>query len=172
MSSPAEMVQQFESTIQKLLEKLTAFSQEQLNTIPAEGRWSAAQLGEHLRKSYKGVPELLGHNTKITGRDPAEKIAMVNMDFLNFSIKMQAPEFIVPEQKTYDKTKLLQELDSLTKAIIQTAQSLDLTETCTTFAIPGYGEFTRLEWINFCLVHTQRHLRQLEGIFQTVVNNP
>lgn len=46
----------------------------------------------------------------------------------------------------------------------------DLSKTCTDFAIPGYGNFTRMEWIGFNTVHTQRHVHPLKSIISNLKN--
>ncbi len=53
-----EILNQLQKTTDELIHGLSSLSQEQLNAVPFEGSWTAAQLGEHLHKSYN-VAELL-----------------------------------------------------------------------------------------------------------------
>lgn len=36
---------------------------------------------------------------------------------------------------------------------------------------PGLGEITHVEWINFAIFHTQRHIHPLKNIKQSFLNN-
>ena len=48
--------------------------------------------------------------------------------------------------------------------LIEAARTLDLSLTCIDFEIPTFGLFTRLEFVWFYIVHTQRHTFQLQKI--------
>ena len=79
---------------------------------------------------------------------------------------MEAPDFLLPEIIDYDKKEqtlalLNREADLLTLSAIH-----DLTLTCLDFQLPGYENFTILEWISFALIHTQRHTHQLNEIYK------
>lgn len=156
-----EMVKELEAAAGELLRLLSSFDQERINTAPFEGSWTPAQVGQHLYKSYKGVPQLLQGPVKKTERDPAQNIGQIKKDFLDFSTKLKAPDFIVPESKAYDRGILLDQLQKALGLIGEAARSLDLTETCTAFSFPVYGELTRMEWVYFVICHTRRHNHQL-----------
>lgn len=163
------VVTELEAVKQELLRLLSLFNPEQINTVPADGTWSPAQVGHHLYKSYKGVPQLLSAPVKVTERNPAANISRIKNDLLNFQTKLKAPDFIIPELKIYDKEQLLTNLENALGAITEGAKSLDLTQTCTAFALPVYGEMTRLEWLYFVVFHTKRHNHQLSNLVEEVV---
>lgn len=156
---------EFDRTMQDLLDILSSLSEQQLNDSPSKDVWSAGQIGEHLLKSYASVETLLG-KTKQTDRPIDEKIALVSVLFNDYSIKMESPEAIIPS----DKPKVQQDLISALKERIEVQRDViknkDLSATCAEFAIPEYGEFTRLEWIWFNIIHTQRHIHQLKNKIQ------
>jgi hypothetical protein len=161
-----KIVDELEAVKQELVQLLSLFDPEQINTVPFEGSWSPAQVGHHLYKSYKGLPQLLQAPAKNTERDPAENFARIKNDLLNFQTKLKAPEFIIPELKIYDKELLLNNLQKALSSIAEAAKSIDLTQTCTAFALPVYGELTRLEWIFFVICHTKRHNHQLSRMVE------
>lgn len=143
---------------------LSSLEENKLNAVPFPGSWTAAQVGDHLRQSYSVIECLTGH-TKPTRRDPEAYIAPLREQFLNFKIKMQSPEFILPSQEPLDKNLLLDSLASRTAAILHFAESnADMTLTCLDFELPTLGALTRKEWLNFVLVHTLRHNHQLANI--------
>lgn len=143
---------------------LTPLSEVQLNTVPFEGSWTPGQLGDHLFKSY-GLFSVLKGKTEPTTRPVDEKIGPVKDVFLNFDIKMQSPDFIVPGTGHFDKTILLTGLNKRINGIKDFIQSKeDLTLTCLDFELPNAGTLTRTEWIQFMTVHTVRHVNQLKKI--------
>ncbi len=166
-----EISKEFKNTSTELTQLLSSLTQEQLNAVPFEHSWTAAQLGEHLRKSY-GVAELLYGPVKATERDPAEKVKRIKDALLNFDNKMISPYFIVPEIKEYDKNTLINSLKESVNKITTAAQTLNPEEICTAFALPGLGEMTRIEWLYFIIYHTQRHVHQLKNISQKLNLEP
>lgn len=146
-----------------LTDILSSRSQEELNAKPSAEEWSAAQIGEHLLKSY-GVVETLNGSTITTDGPIDQKVGELESIFLNFEIKMESPEAILPSEGIIDKTWLISELTRRNTELAAAAGSLDLSLTCTDFAFPGIGGLTRYEWLRFIVVHTQRHLRQLQHV--------
>ncbi len=162
-----EILFQIDKTFNDLLEILSSSDEITLNKIPCSGSWTMAQVGEHLLKSYSVADTLKGPVEK-TERDPEEKVGRIKEVFLNFDVKFKSPEFILPSDGLIIKDELLNSLTKRCDQIKHIAQEMDLTETCTGFDLPGLGRFTRLEWINFFLAHTQRHIHQLKNISQTL----
>lgn len=158
-----DVLKQWKETSSELIQLLRSVNQEQFNKTPFQGSWSAGQLGEHILKSY-GAIEVLNGNTEKVDRPADEKVAGVKSLFLDFSIKMKSPEEILPSENPLNKESIINGLQEKIEAFNLVVENKDLTETCTDYAIPEYGPFTRLEWINFNIVHTQRHIHQLKRI--------
>ena len=165
-----KIVGELEAAAQQLLQLLSSFDQEQVNTAPFDGSWTPAQVGHHLYKSYKGLPQLLQGPVKQTQRDPAQNAEQIKNHFSDLETKMKAPEFVVPELQQYDKATLLNNLQHALGQITGAVKTLDLTQTCTAFAFPVYGELTRLEWAYFVIYHTRRHSPQLRKMAEKLVN--
>jgi len=153
-------------TFKKLHEIHSKFTQTELNTVPYEGSWTAGQTTQHIIMASSGYAALFAGNTEETIRTP--DLYFKNLDdlFLNFSIKMDAPDFLQPALIDYNKeeqtTKLLEkEADLLTLSAVH-----DLTLTCLDFQLPGFEKFTIMEFIFFALVHAQRHTHQLNEIYK------
>ena len=144
-----------------LLHALSLFTQDNFNTVPFEDSWTAGQVAEHLYKSLKGGPQLLNGGNKPTERDPAQNVAGLRKMFLDFSIKMKSPDFILPGDEPKEQAELTRLLDETLSAIIEVAAKVDLNLTLTEFQFPGSEDTTRLELVNFMSVHTQRHTWQL-----------
>lgn len=153
-------------TFEKLNTTLSLFSDSELNTIPYHGSWTPGQVTQHIIMASSGYPELFAGKTEKTSRKPDEKIKDIDALFLNFSIKMNAQEFLQPEKKEYAKNALNLKLQKIESELLDAAEKCDLTLTCLDFQVPGFEKFTIYEWIDFVLVHTQRHTKQLNDIFR------
>lgn len=149
-----------------IVEGLSRFSEEELNKAPFEGSWTAGQVGEHLIKSA-GVTDVVFGRAEETQRAPDEKLPMLRM-FLDFSIRMKSPDFILPSEGYHDKKEIVDELRGYWDRIGEAVDTLDLNETCLDFEMPMVGRLTRLEWISFYVYHTKRHLWQLQKIYDVV----
>ncbi|MEH6764703.1 MAG: DinB family protein [Aequorivita antarctica] len=162
-----EVLKRFDIATDKLIEQLASLSEEQLNTVPFEGSWTAGQLGNHLYKSYN-IMDILNGNVEETDRDPAAKLAEIEKTFKDFSIKMNSPEMVLPTTKHIEKERLLSSLKERIEQQREAIENLDLSKTCLDAEIPGGGPFTRQEWLGFNTIHTERHNHQLKNIIESL----
>ncbi|MEJ5960858.1 DinB family protein [Pedobacter immunditicola] len=158
-----EILSQFTSVSAELLEIISSTGDERLQAAPATGGWSLAQIAEHLLKTYASVNVMNG-NVKPTERAPDEKVQGIKQLFLDYGIKMSAPVEVLPSPGPIDRTSLVKGLEKRISQMKEVLTNKDLSLTCVDFQIPGYGEFTRLEWMCFNTFHTQRHIRQMNQI--------
>ncbi|MDA6072560.1 DinB family protein [Flavobacterium sp. AC] len=153
-------------TFKKLNEILSSFSNEELNIVLYKGSWTAGQVVQHIILGNSGYPELFNGKTQKTIRKYDEHVKELEILFLNFNTKMNAPDFLKPEMKNYNKNELTLSLHEIESELLNASQNYDLTLTCVDFNVPGFENFTIYEWINFALVHSQRHTHQLNSIFK------
>lgn len=161
--STIEITNDFDATAKDLLDTVSSFSEVAFNEIPFEGSWSAAQVADHVRKSLKGTVNALYGDVKPTERKADEHVEKLKSIFLNFDIKMQSPEFILPSEQPLQKDMVFQNLKELTDKISKATNTLDLSFV-STIPFPNSGELTRYEWISFAIFHTHRHIRQMKNI--------
>lgn len=158
------MLKEMEETMTGWTEVLSSFNQEQLNRVPFEGSWTAGQIAKHLIMANFGFLEVLNGTEGETDRPADQKVARIKSDFLDFTTKMQSPDFILPKAIDYDKEILVSNIEELRGKLTEVILSSDLTKTCLAFEMPVYGYFTRWEAIYFVIYHSQRHLNQLKNI--------
>jgi len=161
------LLDEYDSATKRLLNLLNSLTQDQLNSQPIKHHWTAGQIGDHLYKSYNISHILMGKVTD-TNRPPDQKLDEIQKLFLDFDIKMESPEAIIPSNDTIDKNILLNSLMEKIEWVNTHGKTLDLSKTCLDFAIPEYGPFTRFEWIGFNTVHTRRHIHQIEQIIKHI----
>ena len=165
-----EILGEFEGVKKGLIQTISTFNQEEFNTIPFKGSWTAGQVAEHVYKSVSSFTKGLYGKVKPTTRQPDEKVEPIKKAFLDFDTKMSSPDFILPSSGAHDKNATLNSLENTMDKITDAIKKFDLTETCLSFVPPVIGELTRLESIYFVIYHTQRHIHQLKNISQKVVN--
>lgn len=153
-----------DGTLEELIQLFSTIDQEQINIVPFEGSWTAAQLVRHMIMSNSGFAEMIKGPVKETHREPDELVEKIKSDFLDFTTKMKSPDFVKPAMEHYQKTDLLNNLKNVKESIREVIENADLTKTCISFKLPGYGYLTRLEAAHFVLFHTQRHIHQLKNI--------
>ena len=156
-----QIVDAIEEEFTKLRILFTDLPESQVNTIPYEGSWTPAQLVQHVALSTGALANAIHMEAKPAKRDPGEKIEMLKKTFLDFSTRMNSPDFIKPEAGPLEKKLLLNELANAVNALrvsTENANFSDLVE-----GLP-MGAITKLEIVHFVWYHTQRHLNQMRKI--------
>lgn len=145
----------------ELLDILQSLSEQQLNAIPFKDSWTAAQLATHVTKSNKAMAQAMEMQGVLAERDPAERAAQLKNTFLNFDIKFQSPDFIVPGNGSYRSEAVVA---ALKKSNLLLRENAAITNLAEMIQLPALGEMTKMELLYFVLYHTQRHIYQLKQI--------
>ena len=148
-----------------LINLLSPLDQQQINTTPFEGSWSAAQLATHITKSNNGIAQAMEMAAVPAERDPVARAHEIKTMFLNFETKFTSPPFIDPPQKEYKKEEMMKSLDKSNIALVTNASRANMESIIT---LPALGEITKMELLHFVLYHTQRHIHQLKAILRHV----
>ena len=159
-----EIINELETALNKTTELLSGFDDNQINHSHSKDNWSAAQVGQHLLKSTTGMDELLYAPSKPADRKPDEGAQKLKELFLNFEIKMKSPDFIVPEDKDYNKSELINALEDTNKKMLEAIKDTDLTEIAPLPEGHPLKGSTKLEIIHFVTYHTMRHNHQIQNI--------
>lgn len=148
-----------------LIETVQKVSDSMFNIKPDENSWSVAQVVEHLYRSEFGIPKLFkGETEKKIGRAPDAHVEEMRKRFLESDQKMKASGVILPTDGDKSMDELLSKFQQNRMRMAELIDNSDLNEVCLSFKHPVFGYLTRLEWIHFNIIHTQRHLRQIEKI--------
>jgi hypothetical protein len=145
--------------------KINEFTHAQFNIKPDSDSWSAADVLEHVYRSEFGVPRLFtGETEKLTGRKPDAYVAQMKKRFLESDKKMEASGVILPTEGEKSKKSLIEKFRSNRNKIAGLIEDLPEEELCLKFEHPVFGLLTRMEWVHFSIIHSQRHMKQLERI--------
>jgi DinB superfamily len=160
-----ELLAALKNMVLELMQVLNGFDGQNINTVPFEGSWTAAQVVDHITRSNMSITKAFTLKGATLNRDPAERVQELKNVFLNFNSKFQSPDFILPTQQVYEKKMLVALLNRSVDKIKEVSCRADLSEMINH---PAFGDITKFEILHFVLFHTQRHIHQLKKIFQSV----
>lgn len=148
-----------------LVSAIEDFPDSTFNTKPDQDFWSAADVLEHLYRSEFGLPRLFVGETKtLTDRTPDALVEGMKQRFLESDTKMTASGVILPTSGEKSKQELVATFRKNRERIAQLLDEYPPEELCLKFKHPIFGHLTRMEWVHFNIIHTQRHMRQLARI--------
>ena len=162
-----EILDQLDKTTSAFLNVISSFNEEEINIIPFEKSWSAAQVADHVMQSNRSMINSLSIKGITTLRSIDEGVQGLKDTFLNFDTKLQSPKFILPGKDSYNREELIEKLKNSFEQLKTLSNTVDLSETINHVV---FGDVTKLEIVHFVVYHTQRHIHQLKNIFQTIAN--
>lgn len=158
------IITELEDSLNEFQLLVSSFNDKQMNERTTEGSWTPGQVAQHIIMANSGFGDVLYGTVEQTERAPDLQIDRLKDIFLDFTSKMEAPDFIIPHDKKYSKDGLLTAFESMKRKVSKAVSDLDLTQTCLAFELPVFGFLTRLEAIYFVIYHTKRHANQLKKI--------
>ena len=162
-----ELISGINSAYDSLISVLERFSDTEINIIPFEGSWTPGQVATHIINSTGGIPD---KNTSQAGRPYDGKVELMESVFMDFDKKLKSPDFVLPGDGPFVKSELIHQLQTLKAKHAHKILNIDPTALCLDFELPSIGKMTRYEWFKFIIIHSKRHLFQLNNILESVHN--
>ncbi len=168
MSTLAEVTRLNESVTAAILGKGKGIPSDRWTTPRAPGKWSPAQVVEHVTKSYEG------HRDMAAGRVPAGNVSVVKQwiartIFLPKMFKLgdfpgnrqlKSPEFIVPSDQPALKQELLTRFETAAKGLEVDLQRLEA-EGKDRVMHPFFGPLKPADFLHFVAIHARHHEPQI-----------
>ncbi|TSI02263.1 DinB family protein [Lysinibacillus sp. BW-2-10] len=144
-------------------ESVNGLTDDQLNQVLEEGIWSIVQVLEHLYLMEQLVVDGIQKKLK-EGEDKIVKLRPIHRT-VDRSIKVQAPQSLVPTNNFQTIEQLKNKLSQSRKSLLTLLDSVN-EEVLVKKAMhhPVFGELSLVQWISFVGFHEQRHLSQIEEI--------
>lgn len=144
-----------------------------INIIPPDGHrvknsWTAAQVISHVTKSNNAIRQALNMEGNTAERNRDKRVPELKKMFLDFTVKFNSPEFIMPGLYHYEKDALISDLKKSIEQLEELRSKVNLSEI---ISLPAFGEITKFELLHFVLYHTQRHIHQFKNIFNIIENH-
>ncbi len=159
----------FKSHAERVARSCANLTEEQFNQRPEPELWSCAEVIEHLNLSAKPYCEQIEPLVLKAMKAPDQ--AMPHTFFGRQIAKMAGPNKDVPvprgmtpEQKTYDKERLLSEWTARQHQVAAWCQALHGSDLSGKFANPFIPilKLTLADGLLILCEHTERHVRQIE----------
>ncbi len=165
-----QIIAQLETALNDTLYLLKGIDDANINKKPAAGAWSAAQVARHLYMATVGSDEMFAAPTPIANRQLDERADSYRAILMNFEEKLNAPDFLVPEDKLFDKERLIEQLEQVNKIAVEAIKTSNLAQIAPLPEGHPLAGSTKLEIVHFFTYHTLRHNNQIEKIKAVVVN--
>ncbi|MBS1575954.1 MAG: DinB family protein [Bacteroidetes bacterium] len=162
-----EVYMHYENAAAEFSGLISSFNQIELNSVPFEGSWTAAQVGIHILKSNQSIIQALTMEAQPVDRSPDERVEELKSVFLNFNKKLKSPDFILPAPGNYKKEKLVKDINESMDELRAMAKKVSLSGAIRHTA---FGDITKLELVHFVVYHIRRHSLQLKKILDTLKN--
>jgi hypothetical protein len=160
-----QLKEQLSTNTDALIQRINQFSDVEFNKKPDADSWSAGEVLEHLFRSEFGLPRLFtGEVQELTHRKPDAFVNKMKERFLESDKPLNASGVILPTEGVKSKSELIQKFKDNRAKIADLIEELPPEELCLKFEHPLLGFLTRMEWVYFSIIHTQRHLLQLDRI--------
>ena len=160
-----ELFSEIDKTVTELLDMVFYLDSNKINTVPYKDSWTAAQLLRHVTKSTIGMTRAMDAAYLHPEREPDARLPELQKVFLDFTVKLNAPEFIIPEDGPYEKDHSMQELKNAFNKLKEHAGKTDLDSLVEGLPL---GSITKLEIVHFIFYHLRRHLIQMKRITEAL----
>ena len=160
---------------EKFKAAVSAFSEDQLNTLPEGEKWTARQIVEHVSMVSEGVIricEKLLSKAESVGRASNGKFLISN-SFVEkgaeiVDVRLEAPERVHPVagasiEESFAKLDLAREM---VETLREKFEKFDGTEA--KFPHPYFGDLSAHEWLVLSGAHEARHLRQIRKLVEKI----
>lgn len=152
---------------EQIYEAVSGLSSESLNLKPAEGKWSAVQVMEHLYLMEKaitaGIMQALSADSDTTTEPKPYQLTLDRSRFI------EAPPQLVPTEEFIPLGDVRARLDQSRSALETVlAQSDKDVWSRKAYPHPVFGMMDVAQWVDFVGIHEERHLAQLKEVLAAV----
>lgn len=156
-----------EAIRQRILKAVEGLSDEELNEKPAQGKWSAMQILDHLQL----MENVIARNISKELERGSSKKAMKKPIQLTVSraIKVKAPSYTVPTEEFITLEKMEEKMSASRKLLNEIYDNTE-EESLKTKSLPHpvFGKVPLIQWFPFVGLHEKRHLKQLENTLSEI----
>jgi hypothetical protein len=147
------------------LDSVAGLSDAQLNFKPAPGRWSIAEIAEHVALSeqfiFQEADAALNSPAREKVADPGKMDEKILAAIPDRSVKATAPEALRPQNHFKSAAEAVSAFKSLRDAHIKYLGETQDRLREHFFKNPVMGDVDAFQWILFMSAHTERHVAQI-----------
>lgn len=174
-NSVAEIYEDIEEKRARLLRGVEGLSDEQQAFRASPGKWSVAEIVEHLSLVERSVARLLGSllgKAEGAGQARGDAVPFAHVSIEGFVEQSRTQKYSAPESTRPDGVPLAESLARLreSRAAVQSLrhrfESVD--GAATLFPHPAFGPLNLYQWLAFLGAHDARHLAQINVLKETM----
>ncbi|QDI92067.1 DinB family protein [Salicibibacter halophilus] len=149
-----------------LLSGVEGLSDEQLNREVEEGRWTIAQVLEHLFLLEKGMTLTIEKELTNEDSQPARKKKPIELTLERSGQEREAPEQLQPSNAFMTFEEIKERLGQSRATLLERLRNVDDTTVLAKKSAkhPAFGTMDMEQWIEFIGLHERRHLQQIEEL--------
>lgn len=148
----------------KLIDVIHRFDYDSFNRQPGEGKWSAGDISEHLLLFDLRMNKILKGATIPAGRDPQQYVSVFQPVLQDRVSTITAPPILIPTEAEKDPALIADQIIAEREKIMKYVEENDMNLLFHETKHRAYGEMTGVEWIQFMVMHTERHLAQFNEL--------
>lgn len=150
------------------VKQLTGISDAQLNFRAAEGRWTIAEIAEHITVTEEALFGLITGSIMKSAPPKCDDVfrtgdPAVILSVTNRSRKAQAPEQVQPNGRWKTVPDLMSSFDKTRNRTIDFMKN-NKADLRGTFMANLFGTLDSYQWFLFATAHSERHLAQLKEV--------
>lgn len=154
---------------EEILQSIAPLSDDQLNKVPEEGKWSIAQVLEHLYLMETNTVDAILETLSIDEYIPTTSKPIRNI--LDRTVKRVAPDDLTPSNKYQSFEEIKNKLENSRERLLKSIEGVseeDLEQK--SFIHRKYGLLSIRQWVSLIGYHEERHLKQIEEIKEIILN--
>ena len=156
--------EELEGSKKRLLAATAGLTPEQWTYRSGEGRWTIAEVVEHLSVTEGAIPMLLEKQlmaTAVSEKDLSGKDKSIRPLLVNRTNKVQTMEMLKPTGRFADGAAALRAFSGMRDKMIAYAKTTPDALRQHAMPHPALGELDGYQWILFVAGHTDRHTEQI-----------
>ncbi len=148
---------------QKLLAWADTLQAKQLAQQPAPGKWTVLEVLEHIFIVDKGAARLSKPDAEPTERDLDESRNRMMRGMADLNQPFAGGSAIDPKGRFADYAEWRAAFVANRAELLQLGNEKGWNGLCAMFPHPFFGHLNRAEWVIMVVLHTERHLAQMQA---------
>lgn len=164
------LIREMQRATDDVARALEAVPEELFTTQPEENVWSPRDIAEHLIQLDSSTVFILkGKSHPEQGRDPSVALSNVLDSFGDFEKKFHTFGPGIPKRELMNREEPIARFRKTRTLVSRILEKGNLDEVCELFEHGIFGYLTRLEWGWFIIIHSDRHLNQIQRTHKRLV---
>lgn len=145
----------------QLLKEISRFDYPAFNHRTSEEKWTAGEIAEHLLMFDIRLNSILRGESIPANRDPQENSKAMEERLTDKNRAFVAPDFLIPTSTAKDPGAMADRIIAERSNLLNFTRNADLSLLYPNAPHRFFGVLSAIEWINFLIHHTNRHIQQL-----------